>query len=195
MPSSSSSSSNNKGPSLKARLARAFLNFLDEHGDYRSELEEAAARAAAAEANSLFAKDRRNKKKKKRRGKLGDGEEEEYDDEDVYDEIGAPQDVSPLSEDTTSTSSKHPQLPDDPYEQIQFYFATFKHRTSLQIQDRLTNYQNLTTSWLDSELHHASHIPLLSGSMLLITLTLYLIKLGTKKMTVEILLDCTTYGQ
>ena len=43
---------------LKARMARAFLNFLDEHGDYRSGLEEAAARAAVAEANSLWAKDR-----------------------------------------------------------------------------------------------------------------------------------------
>ena len=50
---------------LKARLARAFLNFLDEHGDYRTELEATAARAAAAEANSLFAKDKAGRKKKK----------------------------------------------------------------------------------------------------------------------------------
>ncbi|EJK67480.1 hypothetical protein THAOC_11478, partial [Thalassiosira oceanica] len=38
----------NKGPGAKARLARMFLNFLDEHGDYRTQLEETAARAAAA---------------------------------------------------------------------------------------------------------------------------------------------------
>jgi len=54
--------------SIKARLARLFLNFLDKHGDYRTQLEEAAARAAAAEANSLLAKDQRSRKKKKQRG-------------------------------------------------------------------------------------------------------------------------------
>ncbi|KAL3821978.1 hypothetical protein ACHAXA_002964 [Cyclostephanos tholiformis] len=55
---------NNPPPwsNLKGRLARAFLNFLDEHGDYRSSLEEAAARAAAAEANSLWLRDRLKKR-------------------------------------------------------------------------------------------------------------------------------------
>ncbi len=42
---------------FKGRIARMLLNFLDEHGNYRESLEEAAARAAAAEANSLLARD------------------------------------------------------------------------------------------------------------------------------------------
>ncbi|KAL3797618.1 hypothetical protein ACHAW5_008484 [Stephanodiscus triporus] len=98
---------------LKARMARAFLNFLDEHGDYRSGLEEAAARAAAAEANSLWAKDRLKKRRlmsnsRRRRGggrrrvdnnangEDGGGEEGdewyEYDDDEYddapYGEVG-----------------------------------------------------------------------------------------------------------
>ena len=161
---------------LKARLARTFLNFLDEHGDYRSALEEAAARAAAAEANSLWARDRRgrNKKKKRRYGggdALNNGDDDEEDDDlDLWEELGAP-----------TTSNKHPPLPEDPYEQIQFYFATFTHRTKLQIREQLELYQSMTQNWLHDELHHMHRVPFFSATMLLVTLSLYTVRRRSKK--------------
>ena len=166
-----------QGPGVKARLARAFLNFLDEHGDYRTDLETAAARAAAAEANSLFAKDRYGRKKKKRRGKLG--EEEWVDDDDDEED----DDFEQLPFPPPPPESKHPQLPEDPYEQIQFYFRTFTHRTTQQINDRLSEYQITTKNWLHDELHHTQHVPILSASILSITLLLYGIKLRSKKLS------------
>eukprot|EP00571_Detonula_confervacea_P000517 CAMPEP_0172317186 /NCGR_PEP_ID=MMETSP1058-20130122/30816_1 /TAXON_ID=83371 /ORGANISM="Detonula confervacea, Strain CCMP 353" /LENGTH=255 /DNA_ID=CAMNT_0013031687 /DNA_START=285 /DNA_END=1049 /DNA_ORIENTATION=+ len=175
--------------SVKARLARAFLNFLDEHGDYRTELEEAAARAAAAEANSLWARGRKKKKKKKKKrgnGKLSaNGEEdelleegEEWEDDDELDALPDPQDVL---QQQSQQPPKHPQLPEDPYEQIQFYFQTFTHRTQLQIEERLELYQTLTRNWLHDELHHDMHVPLLSGGMLALTLLLWVMRARSKK--------------
>mmetsp|Transcript_11163 Transcript_11163/g.19778 ORF Transcript_11163/g.19778 Transcript_11163/m.19778 type:complete len:135 (-) Transcript_11163:452-856(-) len=116
--------------SVKGRLARAFLSFLDEHGDYRTQLEEAAARAAAAEANALYSKDRRGRKKKRRRGKLKDGEEEIAEGDEAWEEL------FPFSSPELDAPPKHPQLPEDPYEQIQFYFHTFTHRTKLQLEEK-----------------------------------------------------------
>ncbi|KAL7540287.1 hypothetical protein ACHAXR_010006 [Thalassiosira sp. AJA248-18] len=179
---------------LKAKLARAFLNFLDEHGDYRTELEEAAARAAAAEANSLWAKDRRGRKKKRRRGKLKNGEDDANGEEDEWEELDAPSSL-PFSEDELllqqqllqqqqqqqqPINNPRSQLPEDPYEQIQFYFQTFTHRTRLQLEERLITYQNHFQNWIHDELHHVHHVPLLSGSMLSITILLWIVRARKK---------------
>ncbi|KAL7429277.1 hypothetical protein ACHAXH_001878 [Discostella pseudostelligera] len=169
---------------LKARLARTFLNFLDEHGNYRSALEEAAARAAAAEANSLWARDRRGRNKKKKRkygGKLNDGEmdDEDDDDDDLWEELELP----PVASDANNNNmNKHPPLPDDPYEQIQFYFATFTQRTKLQLHQQLEYYQTQTQNWLHEELHHVHRVPLFSASMLLTSITLYTLRRRSKKL-------------
>ncbi|KAL7551323.1 hypothetical protein ACHAWF_014507 [Thalassiosira exigua] len=170
------------GLNLKAKLARAFLGFLDEHGNYRSQLEEAAARAAAAEANSLFARDRRGRKKKRRkrgRRKLKDGEEgpeeyeyEEYEDDDDEEGELLPPPILP---------PKHPPLPEDPYEQIQFYFRTFTHRTKLQIEERLDVYRTRSVNWVHDELHHPERVPALSGSMLAALLLLCAIRARGRK--------------
>ncbi|KAL9190063.1 hypothetical protein ACHAXT_007274 [Thalassiosira profunda] len=164
-------------PGVKAKLARAFLNFLDEHGDYRTTLEEAAARAAAAEAGALWAKDRRGRKKRRRRGRgllgeedegeLLEGEEEE---EEEAEELPPPQ-------------PKHPALPEDPYEQIQFYFKTFTHRTQLQLEEKVEQYRTLTQKWVHDELHHPARVPLLSGGMLFATLLLWGVKARRKKIS------------
>ena len=154
---------------LKARLARAFLNFLDEHGDYRTELEATAARAAAAEANSLFAKDKAGRKKKKKRNKDGSWI---YIDED--DELLLPP--------TQPTENKHPQLPEDPYEQIQFYYRTFKTHTTSQITNQLQIYTSNTKNWLHNELHNINHISSISLLMLCTITLLYGLKLRNKKM-------------
>jgi len=154
---------------LKARLARAFLNFLDEHGDYRTELEATAARAAAAEANSLFAKDKAGRKKKKKRGKDGSWI---YIDED---ELLLQPPVQP-------TEKKGTQLPEDPYEQIQFYYNTFKTHTTSQIHNQLSIYSSNTKNWLHNELHHTKHVSSISFVMLCTIGILYGVKLRNKKM-------------
>jgi len=162
-----------KGPGAKARLARMFLNFLDEHGDYRTQLEETAARAAAAEANSLLAQDRRNKKKKKRRGfKLTSSLDwrDDLDDEELYDD-----EIEPPPE------PQRPQMPEDPYEQIQFYFRTFRHRTAEQITEQATEYKNLTVGWLHDELHHELHVPLLSAVFMMASLLVIFFRRRARK--------------
>ncbi|KAL9178838.1 hypothetical protein ACHAXT_003969 [Thalassiosira profunda] len=164
-------------PGVKAKLARAFLNFLDEHGDYRTTLEEAAARAAAAEAGALWAKDRRGRKKRRRRGRglLGEDDEgEALEGEEEYEEEAA---------ELPPPQPKHPALPEDPYEQIQFYFKTFTHRTQLQLEDKLEQYRTLTQKWVHDELHHPARVPLLSGGMLLATLLLWGVKVRRKKIS------------
>jgi len=157
---------------LKARLARAFLNFLDEHGDYRTELEATAARAAAAEANSLFAKDKAGRKKKKKRGKDGSWI---YIDEDELLLQKPPPTQQP-------TEKKGTQLPEDPYEQIQFYYNTFKTHTSSQIHNQLQIYSSNTKNWLHDELHHTKHVSSISFVMLCTIGILYGVKLRNKKM-------------
>ena len=156
---------------LKARLARAFLNFLDEHGDYRTELEATAARAAAAEANSLFAKDKAGRKKKKKRGKDGSWIYIDDDDELL---LQQPPLVQP--------ENKHPQLPEDPYEQIQFYYKTFKTHTTSQIHNQLQIYSTNTKNWLHNELHNINHVSSISFVMLCTIGILYGLKLRNKKM-------------
>eukprot|EP00579_Thalassiosira_antarctica_P011857 CAMPEP_0201920094 /NCGR_PEP_ID=MMETSP0903-20130614/8791_1 /ASSEMBLY_ACC=CAM_ASM_000552 /TAXON_ID=420261 /ORGANISM="Thalassiosira antarctica, Strain CCMP982" /LENGTH=685 /DNA_ID=CAMNT_0048456755 /DNA_START=216 /DNA_END=2269 /DNA_ORIENTATION=+ len=161
--------------SVKGRLARAFLSFLDEHGDYRTQLEEAAARAAAAEANALYSKDRRGRKKKRRRGKLKDGEEEIAEGDEAWEEL------FPFSSPELDAPPKHPQLPEDPYEQIQFYFHTFTHRTKLQLEEKKVYYQKCSKNWMHDELHHPARVPLLSGVMLGITCLLCMWRARQKK--------------
>jgi len=158
---------------LKARLARAFLNFLDEHGDYRTELEATAARAAAAEANSLFAKDKAGRKKKKKRGKDGSWIYIDEDDELLLQQ--PPQTQQP-------TEKKGTQLPEDPYEQIQFYYNTFKTHTTSQIHNQLQIYSSNTKNWLHDELHHTKHVSSISFLMLCTIGILYGVKLRNKKM-------------
>ena len=165
-----------KGPGVKARLARMFLNFLDEHGDYRTQLEETAARAAAAEANNLLAQDRRNKKKKKRRGlKLMSNLEgrDDIDDEELYDDY--------VDELEPPPEPLKPQMPEDPYEQIQFYFRTFRHRTAEQITEQATEYKNLTVGWLHDELHHELHVPLLSAIFMIASLLVIFLRRRARK--------------
>ena len=163
-----------KGPGVKARLARMFLNFLDEHGDYRTQLEETAARAAAAEANNLLAQDRRNKKKKKRRGfKLTSNLDwrDDLDDEELYDD-----EIEPPPAETL-----RPQMPEDPYEQIQFYFRTFRHRTAEQITEQATEYKNLTVGWLHDELHHEFRVPFLSAVFMMASLLVIFVRRRARK--------------
>ncbi|KAL7471173.1 hypothetical protein ACHAXS_011474 [Conticribra weissflogii] len=176
--------------SIKARIARMFLNFLDEHGDYRSQLEEAAARAAAASASDLLAKERgeqwrnqRRKKKKKKKKTIGGrfrlgadkdggatGDEGEEEGEDFNDEgDDDDEDLEDLLLDFPEGSSlpdtfikKFAQLPEDPYEQIQFYFHTFRTRTRLQLEQQMEQYKSFTKKWVHDELHHEVRVPLAS---------------------------------
>ena len=152
------------------------LNFLDEHGNYRESLEESAARAAAAEANSLLARDRRGRKKGRRsRNKnidAGDGGDDEWDEEE---------DEAPPQITQQSNNNNNNGLPEDPYEQIQFYFQTFKSRTSTQLQEQLQTYQTSTTNWVHNELHHDQHVSTTSLVILLITTTSFLWRKRSKK--------------
>ena len=144
---------------LKGRLARMFLNFLDEHGDYRTSLEEAAARAAAASASSLLAKDREGRKKKRRRGRFGlGGEEFDEDDEDELDEIDMQQQAKPNPN----------QLPEDPYDQVQFYIRTFRQRTYEQFTEQVELTKLQVQNWMHDELHHPIRVPACSISLLLL---------------------------
>lgn len=141
-------------PGLKGRLARMFLNFLDEHGDYRTQLEEAAARAAAASASSLLAKDREGRKKKRRRGRFGLGsEEEELEEDEEYEEI------------EQQPKQTQNQLPEDPYDQVQFYIRTFRQRTYEQFTDQVHQTKLQVQNWMHDELHHPMHVPALSLSL------------------------------
>mmetsp|Transcript_30973 Transcript_30973/g.62347 ORF Transcript_30973/g.62347 Transcript_30973/m.62347 type:complete len:1533 (+) Transcript_30973:326-4924(+) len=184
--------------SIKARIARMFLNFLDEHGNYRSQLEEAAARAAAASASDLLAKERgeqwrkmkKKQKKKKRKiggrfrmskdggdgGSDGDAWREGDDGADEGDFDGEDEEGDELDDlllDYPEGSSlpdtfikKFAQLPEDPYEQIQFYFHTFRTRTRLQLEQQMEHYKNFTKKWMHDELHHQVRVPLASFGIL-----------------------------
>jgi len=166
-------------PSVKARLARAFLNFLDEHGDYRTQLEEAAARAAAAEANSLLKQQRGlwgRKRKKRRKSKDGDDEDDGLGEEEEEEYEGLP------DPDDSEKNRRKNQLPEDPYEQIQFYFHTFTHRTSQQIQERVDTFKLRAREVMHDELHHDVRVPALSGGMLLVTLALWAWRARSKRM-------------
>lgn len=144
---------------VKGRLARMFLNFLDEHGDYRTSLEEAAARAAAASASSLLAKDREGRKKKRRRGRFGLGGEE-FDDEDELDEID-------MQEQQQAKPNPN-QLPEDPYDQVQFYIRTFRQRTYEQFTEQVELTKLQVQNWMHDELHHPIRVPACSISLLLL---------------------------
>jgi hypothetical protein len=193
---------------LKGRVARAFLKFLEEHGEFRSGLEEAAARAAAAEANSLWARDRLKKKKllknktKMRRRRLArraggggeDGEDdveeyEEYevddDDHDDYDydhesldEVGAPPRVHP----TSSPPLPPPRLPDDPYEQMQYYFHALRSRLSSDAHRRRESLQASIQSLLHDEIHHPHRVPMASGTILLVVIAMHLMRIRLGRM-------------
>jgi hypothetical protein len=140
---------------LKGRLARMFLNFLDEHGNYRIQLEEAAARAAAASASSLLAKDREGRKKKRRKGRFGLGGEE-FDDDELE-----------LLEDEQPKSNPN-QLPEDPYDQVQFYIRTFRQRTYEQFREQVELTKLQVQNWMHDELHHPFRVPACSVSLLLL---------------------------
>ena len=157
---------------LKGRLARMFLNFLDEHGDYRTQLEEAAARAAAASASSLLAKDREGRKKKRRRGRFGIGSDDE-DDEDELEELESQQQQFEQFQQQQQQQQSKNQLPEDPYDQVQFYIRTFRQRTAEQLLERLQDTQTQVTNWMHEELHHPLHVPAFScGILMLCGLTL-----------------------
>ncbi|KAL7493336.1 hypothetical protein ACHAWT_002801 [Skeletonema menzelii] len=161
---------------FKGRVARMLLNFLDEHGNYRESLEEAAARAAAAEANSLLARQEKKKRSGRKKGRRsrdigGDSnnnkgllvdDDDEWDEEEEVPKIGQ----SP----TTNNNNNNNGLPEDPYEQIQFYFQTFKSRTTIQLQQKLHSYKSSTIHWIHGELHHNEHVSTTSALILLITL-------------------------
>jgi hypothetical protein len=142
---------------LKGRLARMFLDFLDEHGDYRTQLEEAAARAAAASASSLLAKDREGRKKKRRRGRFGLGGEEYDEDDEELEMIEERPPVDPKK-----------QLPEDPYEQIQFYIRTFRQRTTEQFYEQVELKKLQIQTWMHDELHHPMRVPAFSLSLLIL---------------------------
>mmetsp|Transcript_1438 Transcript_1438/g.2910 ORF Transcript_1438/g.2910 Transcript_1438/m.2910 type:complete len:1474 (-) Transcript_1438:210-4631(-) len=159
---------------FKGRVARMLLNFLDEHGNYRESLEEAAARAAAAEANSLLARQEKRGRKKGRRSRNkkngidnGGGVNSEEDDDDDWEEDD---ELPKLAQSTIPTSPIHNGLPEDPYEQIQFYFQTFKSRTTSQLQQQLHSYQTSTVHWIHGELHHDEHVSTTSLIILVVTL-------------------------
>lgn len=133
-----------------------FLDFLDEHGDYRTQLEEAAARAAAASASSLLAKDREGRRKKRRRGRFGLGGDDDDEDEDDVDLLYQQQTPNPN------------QLPEDPYEQIQFYIRTFRQRTAEQLQEQLELTKLQVQNWMHDELHHPVRVPLFSLSLMML---------------------------
>lgn len=137
-------------PGLKGRLARMFLNFLDEHGDYRTQLEEAAARAAAATAGSMLAKDRERLQKKRRRGRFGLSGD---DDDEHYQEI------------EQQPPNTRNQLPEDPYDQVQFYIRTFRQRTYEQFAEQIRTMQLELQNWAHDELHHRTHVPVTSVSL------------------------------
>eukprot|EP00985_Skeletonema_marinoi_P020357 scaffold12080_cov102-Skeletonema_marinoi.AAC.1 len=163
---------------FKGRVARMLLNFLDEHGNYRESLEEAAARAAAAEANSLLARQEKRGRKKGRRSRNkkngidngGGANSEDDDDWEDDDEEELPK----LTQSTIPTTPIHNGLPEDPYEQIQFYFQTFKSRTTSQLQQQLHSYQTSTVHWIHGELHHDEHVSTTSLIILVVTLVSFI---------------------
>ena len=154
---------------LKARLARSFLNFLDEHGNYRSSLEEAAARAAAAEANSLWAR--------------GNGHNNRRRDEDHYEEnrISAPP-IPPVEATTTTT----PKLPEDPYEQIMYYYSALKLRLASDAKHRASRARKYIADGVHDELHHITRVPLVCTAMLLVGVALHFVKLRRRAMRPDV---------
>jgi len=160
---------------FKGRIARMLLNFLDEHGNYRESLEEAAARAAAAEANSLLARDRRARKKGRRSSSSSRAAALVDDDDDDY--WGEEEELPKLSSSSANTNNN---LPEDPYEQIQFYIQTFKSRTITQLHSQFQSYQLSTTNWLHEELHYTPHVTTTSFLLFSLTAVFYLVRKRSK---------------
>ena len=178
--SSEDANANNAPPmfwNLKARLARSFLDFLDEHGNYRSSLEEAAARAAAAEANSLWARDNENGRERRRRSTDGGGWDDEYHEDG---RIIAPP-AAPV-ETTTAT----PKLPEDPYEQIMYYYSALKLRLASDAKHRAYRARAYVVNVVHDELHHHTHVPVVCAVMLLVGIALHFVKLRRRAMRPDV---------
>ena len=208
--SNNNNDNNNGNPppwsNLKGRLARAFLNFLDEHGDYRSGLEEAAARAAAAEANSIWAKDRLRKRemlknkgravKRRRRsrmnvsggggGEMMEDEWEEYYEDDDGEEVGGGLELPPsallLVEGDARSGPPPSLLPEDPYDQMRYYYAALKSRLSSDAKQSCERFKMSIRNYLHDEIHHPHRVPLVSGTMMLAAMVLHLLRIRTMRM-------------